>query len=102
LDKCRVGEVSLECAGSKVPVSLISLLASKTIHVGVIDVATKRIETAEEVAATLRNALQHADAERIHASTNCGMAPLPRTIAEGKLAALTAGAALARKELRRA
>ena len=66
--------------------------------VGAIDVATNRIETPEEVAATLREALEHVDAERIHPCTNCGMAPLPRAGAEGKLASLAAGAALLRGE----
>jgi 5-methyltetrahydropteroyltriglutamate--homocysteine methyltransferase len=36
--------------------------------------------------------------ERIIACTNCGMAPMPRDIAEKKLAALARGAALARKK----
>jgi 5-methyltetrahydropteroyltriglutamate--homocysteine methyltransferase len=37
--------------------------------------------------------------ERLVACTNCGFAPLPRVVAEGKLKALGAGAALLRKEL---
>jgi 5-methyltetrahydropteroyltriglutamate--homocysteine methyltransferase len=37
--------------------------------------------------------------ERIYPCTNCGMAPLPRAVAAGKLQALAAGAALARKAL---
>ena len=70
--------------------------ADKTILVGAIDVATRAIETPEQVAGTLREALKYADAERIQACTNCGMAPLPRAIAAGKLQALGAGAALLR------
>jgi 5-methyltetrahydropteroyltriglutamate--homocysteine methyltransferase len=100
IDKSRIQQVSLECAGSKVPISLIRHLANKTILVGAIDVATTRIETAEQVAATLQSALEHADAARIHACTNCGMAPLPRDVARGKLQALGAGAALMRKRVR--
>ncbi len=97
LDKSRIGQVSIEAQGSKVPLSLIRLLPNKVIQVGVIDVATQAIETPEAVAAVLREASKHADAERIHASTNCGLAPLPRHVAEGKLAALVAGARLMRK-----
>ncbi len=96
LNRSKIQQVSLECAGSKVPISLISHLSDKTILVGAIDVASNKIETPEEVAATLRQALKHADAERIQACTNCGMAPLPRAIAAGKLRALGAGAALLR------
>lgn len=94
LNKGRVGQVSLEAQGSKVPLSLIRLLADKIIQVGVIDVATHSIETPQAVAAVLAEACKHADTERIHASTNCGMAPLPRHVAEAKLAALVAGASL--------
>ncbi len=99
LDKSRIGQVSLECAGSKVPISLIRHLKSKEILVGVIDVASTRVESPEDVAATLGSALAHADAERIQACTNCGLAPFPRTIAFGKLQALGAGAELARRTL---
>ncbi|AXS40128.1 methionine synthase [Breoghania sp. L-A4] len=99
LNASKIDQVSLECTGSKVPVSLISLLPDKEILVGAIDVATARIETPEEVMATLREAMKHADAERITACTNCGMAPLARDVAIGKLKALGAGARLLRKEL---
>jgi 5-methyltetrahydropteroyltriglutamate--homocysteine methyltransferase len=100
INASRIGQVSLECQGSKVPLSLIRLLADKTIMVGAIDVATHRIETPEEVAAILTEALKYADAERIQGSTNCGMAPLPRSVAVGKLQALGAGAALMRTRMK--
>jgi 5-methyltetrahydropteroyltriglutamate--homocysteine methyltransferase len=96
LNASRIGQVSLEAAGSKVPLSLIRLLKDKQILVGVIDVATQRVETAEAVAATLESALAHADKERVQACTNCGLAPLPKGVAMAKLAALGAGVALAR------
>jgi 5-methyltetrahydropteroyltriglutamate--homocysteine methyltransferase len=96
LNQSRIQQVSLECQGSKVPISLIRLLDAKTILVGAIDVANQIIETPEAVAAVLTEALKHADAERIQACTNCGMAPLPRRVAAGKLAALGAGAKLMR------
>ena len=76
--------MSLECQGAKVPVSLIRLLNDKTILVGAIDVANQAIETPEAVAGILGEALKHADAERIQACTNCGMAPLPRGVADGQ------------------
>jgi 5-methyltetrahydropteroyltriglutamate--homocysteine methyltransferase len=100
INQSRIGQVSLECAGSRVPMSLISLLKDKEIMVGAIDVATNAIETPEAVASVLRNATRHADAERIYGCTNCGMAPLPRSVAAGKLKALAEGAAILRKEMR--
>jgi 5-methyltetrahydropteroyltriglutamate--homocysteine methyltransferase len=94
----RIDQVSLECANSRVPVSLLRLLGEKSVALGAIDVATDRIETPEEVAVTLRRALKHVAIERLEASTNCGMAPMERTVALGKLDALAKGAAIVRKE----
>jgi 5-methyltetrahydropteroyltriglutamate--homocysteine methyltransferase len=96
INRSRVGMVSLECAGSKVPMSLIALLPDKEIMVGAIDVATNRVETSEEVASVLKAATQYASPTRIYGCSNCGLAPLPRDVAVGKLHALTAGAALLR------
>jgi len=82
-----------------VPLSVLGLLPDKEVLVGAINVATEEIETPEKVASTLRAAMEFVDPERIVACTNCGMAPLPRHVAEGKLKALGEGAALLRKEL---
>jgi 5-methyltetrahydropteroyltriglutamate--homocysteine methyltransferase len=84
---------------SRVPASLMGLLKGKDVHVGVIDVASNIVETPEEVAGVLREAIKYVPVERILASTNCGMAPMPRGVAYAKLRAMTAGAAIVRKEL---
>ena len=91
--------VSLESHHSHVPIDLIELIRGKKVMVGAIDVASTTVETPEEVADTLRKALPFVDADKLYPSTNCGMAPLPRGVARGKLAALGAGAALLREEL---
>ncbi|SFU72596.1 5-methyltetrahydropteroyltriglutamate--homocysteine methyltransferase [Pustulibacterium marinum] len=91
--------VSLECHNSHVPLELMELIRGKKVMVGAIDVATNTIETPEEVAQTLRKALEFVAIENLYPSTNCGMAPLSREVARGKLSALSAGAALVRKEL---
>jgi len=72
INASRVDMVSLECAGSKVPMSLIGLLKDKQIMVGAIDVATNTIETPQDVAAVLKAAMRYAGAERIYPCTNCG------------------------------
>lgn len=95
----KIDQVSLECMHSRVPMSVMGLLKGKNVHVGVIDVATNAVETPEEVAAVLRDALRYVPIERLLASTNCGMAPMPRNIAYAKLRAIAGGAALLRKEL---
>src|SRR5262245_11443376 len=96
----RIGQVSVECRSSKVPLQLLSLLNGKDVLVGVIDVATGHVETPEEVADTIGAAMQYVPKERIVACTNCGMAPMQRGIALAKLAALAQGAGLARERYR--
>ena len=94
-----IDTVSLESRGSHVPMELVELLRGKRVMLGAIDVADPRIETPEEVADTLRRALAFVDADRLCPSTNCGMAPLARGVAQGKMRALAAGTALLRAEL---
>ena len=93
----RINQVSLECAGSKVPIELMSLLKGKDVLVGVIDVASDTVETPEQVAETIGRALQHVPRERLFPCTNCGMAPMDPEVARRKLAALGEGARLARE-----
>ncbi|MBV8132587.1 MAG: methionine synthase [Alphaproteobacteria bacterium] len=90
----RIDQISVECAGSKVPIELLGLLGGKDVLLGAIDVASERVEKPEEVAATVERALSFVPAERLFPCTNCGMAPMGRPLAIGKLVALVAGAAL--------
>ena len=99
LQQSNIDIISLECQNSHVPIELLELIRGKKVMVGAIDVATNRIETAEEVADTLRKALQFVDADKLYPCTNCGMAPLSRQVARGKLKALSDGAEIIRKEL---
>jgi len=95
--KSTIDQVSVECRNSKVPMSLLPLLEGKDILVGAIDVASDAVETPEEVAAVVAEAVRHVPRERIQLCTNCGMAPMRRDVAYAKLAALAKGAALARQ-----
>ena len=99
LQRSTIDIVSLECHHSRVPMELIELLRGKKVMLGAIDVASETVETPEEVADTLRKALRFVDAADLLPSSNCGLAPLPRGVALGKLSALTAGAAIVRAEL---
>ncbi|MFC5045449.1 methionine synthase [Aquimarina hainanensis] len=98
IQNSTIDMVSLECHGSRVPFNLIELVRGKKVMVGAIDVATNIIETPEEVADTLRKALEFVDVENLYPCTNCGMAPLSRNVARDKLSALSAGAEIIRKE----
>ncbi|HIY23332.1 MAG TPA: methionine synthase, partial [Candidatus Brachybacterium merdigallinarum] len=99
LRESSIDTVSLESRGSHVPVELVELLRGKKVMLGAIDVADPRVETPEAVADTLRRALAFVEPENLCPSTNCGMAPLARSVAQGKMRALAAGAALLRSEL---
>jgi 5-methyltetrahydropteroyltriglutamate--homocysteine methyltransferase len=98
LAKSRIGQVSIECINSRVPLKLLSLLDGKDVLVGVIDVATDEVETPQRVAQVIGDVMKFVPREKIVACTNCGMAPMRRHIAEAKLTALGQGAALARKK----
>src|SRR3954471_14498588 len=99
LAKSKLDQISLECIHSRVPIELLSLLKGKDVLVGVIDVASDKVETPQEVAATIERALKYVPAKHLFPCTNCGMAPMDREIALAKLKALGEGTALARKKL---
>jgi len=92
----RIGQVSVECRNSRVPMRLLSLLAGKDVVIGAIDVADNAIETPEAVAAVITEALRYVPKENLIVGTNCGMAPMRSDIAYAKLRSLSDGAALAR------
>jgi 5-methyltetrahydropteroyltriglutamate--homocysteine methyltransferase len=98
LAKSKIDQLSIECIHSHVPMSTLKLLDGKEVQIGVIDVATDKIETPEEVADVIEQAMRYLPKEKIIPGTNCGMAPMRRDIAEKKLQALGKGAALARKK----
>jgi 5-methyltetrahydropteroyltriglutamate--homocysteine methyltransferase len=99
LNACRIHQVSLECAESKVPPSLMALLKDKDVMVGVVAVTPDRVETPEEVAAVIRTAMAYVDPERLLPCSNCGMTPIPYGTALGKIKSIAAGAALVRATL---
>lgn len=99
LQRSTLDIVSLESHNSRVPMDLIELIRGKKVMLGAIDVASEMVETAEEVADTLRRALAFVDPDKLLPSTNCGMAPLSRGVALEKLSVLRAGADIVREEL---
>ena len=62
LARSTIDQVSLECANSHVPIEFLAFLEGKDVLVGAIDVATERVETPEDVAATIRSALKYVPA----------------------------------------
>jgi len=96
--KSPIQQVAIECRNSRVPLDLLGLLTGKVVQAGVIDVASDTVETAEDVAAVIDAVSKFVPKSNIVATTNCGMAPMHRDIAEAKLMALGAGAKLARQK----
>ena len=96
-----VKQVAMESAQQNVDLSILDALRGKDLIVGVIDLADDSpVEDADTVAARIRKALEHVDPEHLIVSPDCGMKYLPREKAFAKLAALAAGAAKVRAELR--
>jgi 5-methyltetrahydropteroyltriglutamate--homocysteine methyltransferase len=98
LARSRIDEISLECINSRVPMNVLKLLGGKNVQIGVIDVATDEIETPEQVAAVIGEAMAYVPRENIVVGSNCGMAPMRWDIAYAKLAVLSRGAELARRK----
>jgi len=94
-----IQQVAIECRNSKVPLDILALLKGKVVQAGVIDVASDTVETPEDVVKTIEAVSKFVPVSNIVATTNCGMAPMRRDIAEAKLMALGAGAKLARQRL---
>jgi 5-methyltetrahydropteroyltriglutamate--homocysteine methyltransferase len=94
-----VKQVSLETAQSNLDTAVLEGLRGKSIILGVIDLSTHEVETAETVAARIRKALPHVDADKVIVAPDCGMKYLPRAVAFGKMQAMAQGAAIVRAEL---
>ena len=94
-----IDQISVETAASGVDLSVLDCLSEKEVMVGVIDVGTEEVETAQVVADRIRHAMEHVKADHLIACTDCGMVPRSRFSAEGKMKALSAGAALVNREI---
>ncbi|MBA1914214.1 methionine synthase, partial [Escherichia coli] len=91
IDKSTIQQVAIECRNSKVPIELLAALPGKIVQAGVIDVASDEIETPEDVVKVIEAVAKHVPKDNIIATTNCGMAPMRRDVAEAKLIALGDG-----------
>lgn len=99
LSETRVDQVSVECAASGVDVAVLAGARGKDVLLGVIDVGTEEVESAELVAARIGKALRYVSPERLFPCTDCGLVPRTRQAARAKLRALVEGARLVRQQL---
>jgi 5-methyltetrahydropteroyltriglutamate--homocysteine methyltransferase len=98
---CSCQQVSLETAQSNLDCSVLARLPGKKIVLGVIDLSTPEVESAETVADRVRRALPYARPEDLILAPDCGMKYLPRESAVGKMKAMVEGARIVREELQR-
>ena len=96
---CRVRQVSIETAQSRLDTAVLEGLRGKTVILGVLDLSNTEVETPETVAARIRRALPHVEADKVVVAPDCGMKYLPRAVAFGKMRAMVDGAAIVRREL---
>jgi 5-methyltetrahydropteroyltriglutamate--homocysteine methyltransferase len=99
LSDCAADQISVEAAQPQLDLGQLSELSPKVVVLGVLDLGDARVETPDEVADRIRDALTHVPAERLIPAPDCGMKYLPRDRAFAKLQALGAGAARVRAEL---
>jgi 5-methyltetrahydropteroyltriglutamate--homocysteine methyltransferase len=96
---CSCQQISIETAQSNLDCSVLRTLPGKKIILGVIDLSTPEVESAETIAARVRRALPYVRAEDLILAPDCGMKYLPRASAFGKMQAMVAGAKIVREEL---
>ena len=99
LENCKAQQISIEAAEPKLDLKVLQALPSKTIILGVIDLADNNAETPQIVAERIRRALTYVPAEQIVVAPDCGMKYLPRAVAFAKIKAMAEGAALVRREI---
>jgi 5-methyltetrahydropteroyltriglutamate--homocysteine methyltransferase len=99
LEGCSAHGISIETAQSELDCKVLEDLPNKKIILGVLDLSTHEVETAETVAARIRRTLPHCPADRIIVAPDCGLKYMPRDSARGKIKAMVDGAAIVRAEL---
>ncbi len=96
----NVDEIHVEMASREfAELELIAQIAAKKdVAVGIIDVKSYYIETAEDVAARVRACLKHAPADRLSFAPDCGLSQTARWAAKQKLRNMVAGVKKVRQE----
>lgn len=97
----KADEMHVEMASREfAEIDLIAQIATRMdAAVGIIDVKSYYIETAENVANRVRLCLKHAPAHRLVFAPDCGLSQTARWAAQPKLRNMVAGIRLVRKEL---
>jgi 5-methyltetrahydropteroyltriglutamate--homocysteine methyltransferase len=92
LSECAATHISLEAAQPDLDPAVLRDLPGKIIVLGVLDLGSVAVETADAIATRIRAALEVVPPERLCVAPDCGMKYLPRELAFRKLEAMVAGA----------
>jgi 5-methyltetrahydropteroyltriglutamate--homocysteine methyltransferase len=99
LEAADVQQISIETAQSQLDCKVLAALSSKTIMLGVLDLADMTVETPAIVADRIRSALPYVDANKIVVAPDSGLKYLPRDVAFQKMRAMVEGARVVRREM---
>ena len=99
LKAANVQQISIETAQSHLDCEVLAELSTKTILLGVLDLADMTVEAPALVAERIRRALPYVDAKKIVVAPDCGLKYLPRDVAFQKMRAMVEGALVVRSEL---
>jgi len=92
LDAAPVDVVSIEDAHRHNDLGLLERFTGTTVMLGMVDIASTKLESIEEIRSRLLDALRHIDASRLMAAPDCGLVMLDRQLAVAKLRHLVAAA----------
>jgi len=85
LDDAAIDAISIEDAHSPNDLKLLELFSRKTVILGVLGIARSYIESVEEIAERLQEALNHIDSSRLMAAPDCGLGMLNKDQVRAKL-----------------
>jgi 5-methyltetrahydropteroyltriglutamate--homocysteine methyltransferase len=97
----KVDEIHLEMASREFSeIEMIEEIAkARDVAVGIVDVKSYYIETAEDIASRVRHCLKYASPERLSFAPDCGLSQTARWAARLKLKNMVAGVKIVRNEL---
>jgi len=89
LSNSTIDEISLEDAHRNNNLDLLEKFSSKTIILGVVKIASSKIESEAKINQRVQQALEHIDKERLILSPDCGLSFLPKKLCLQKLKVMT-------------
>lgn len=92
IDKTSIHQVSIEDAHCLNDLNLLEKFADTAVILGVVTIASSRIESSDFIQQRLELALQHIEADRLLAAPDCGLMMLGRDLAMAKLKNMCAAA----------